>query len=447
MSRIAVIIILAITAALAVTAAVVLRNPPASTDASGPLLNLLPETIVAVTMTDSGGKGNRKLTRTAPGEWLFTVQNSAGAAYTHPADTDRVLAALQSLTRATHAGPAEAPQSATTLLIETEKGPPITIRVGVSALAGRVAVEIADQTGKRSLLAPVGPITFLAADPHVFTARRAIAWPGEPVAISMTRGTETLELERSGRTWKVVKPFASAADRAAVGLLQAALTNLTIASLAPASDHLGKAPAAIIRITTTTTGEPVTRTVALYGKTGEIEAALTTEHGEASAVLAATDLTPIFRDNATFLAKESIDRPAADVMAVSIYKSSEALAAMKSFRRAELSWTTTVDAAAAPIPATDARSLSDLVTLVCEKAAAVVQVSPPADFDEIAMVKITGTAEAPLGTLAIGLSTPPAAAAGGRTRKVLTVMNGTVARLYAVEEGDPMLAWLKANLP
>ena len=181
----------------------------------------------------------------------------------------------------------------------------------------------------------------------------------------------------------------------------------------------------------------------ISGKSGDLDAIYSGPSGPCSLVLKDADLAHLFDDTASFVAKQSLERPSGDILALLVRAPGDGLGNPRTFRRSADTWSD----GAAPLAPGDARLLTTLLETLANSPAAAVLLTPPADFESIASLTALGLSDANLGDLSVGTATSPAAAAAGRTRKILCVTRGTIARLYPVEADDPLLAWLRTIVP
>lgn len=454
MSRTAVLIALALAAVLSVAAAILLA-PPGANPAGPPTVVLLdPAAVSSVSYLDHATKSTRTIApapdpQADPGLFL-TVRNADGTGFARPIDAAKWTAALRTLAAAPNLGPVDAPDSATasTLELQTASGP-IRISLGAAALAGRLPVKVEQNGSARSLAASADVFSYFTGDAAAMLDPAVFRWPNEPTEIRLDRNgpaKDRLVFVRAGRVWRLTQPVETAADRGAVGNLQAALSNLRFKSAAPhrPGPIAGEAGVGVFFADADAPrAQRARQSLILLGRTGEVEAISSSDVSDCALILRDADLAPIFADVASFISKLSLDRPAADAMVVQLRRPAEPLHAAKSIRRRADDWTLE-GAALAP---GDARSLAGLLETLANTPAAAVTLTPPADFEAIASVAVLGLGDAVLGDRTVGIATSPAAAAAGRQRRILCVLQNQIARFYAVEAGDPSLAWLRTFVP
>jgi hypothetical protein len=439
---------LAVAAVLSVVAAVVLRPPTAPEDP-----RLVPFDTTAVTsFSIKDSQATRTLTRDAPGaSWILSVANTDGSMMTWPADTSAIKSALANLASVAHLGPVEplVGLPSCTISLEFPTGS-ITLRAGSTALAGRATIEVSRDNTITTSAAPAGTLAAFTGPITTLLDPAVLRWPSEPTRLTLVRPDRTINLERVGRSWRLTSPIAAPADRKVVGEMQAALSNLRLASAAPVPSGLAPLPALKVQITTGTAESPFVQSISFVSATGS-QATATSPQGSASLILRDPDLEPIFVDLAAILSKQALDRPAADIMAAMLLRPGDELAEPRVVRRDADRWLL----ADQPLPEADAKTFVALLETLCVTPAAATLLETPADFEPLATLRLQALDKVTLGDVSIGLSTPQAAAAGGIKRRVLTIVTttsnptttGSVARLYPVMIDDPMLAFLRANLP
>jgi len=445
MSRVALMIALAVAALLSVVAALVLRTPAVPADPR--LVPFDPAAVTSLLIKDS--QSTRTLTRDATGaSWILSVANTDGSMMAWPADTTAIKSALASLASVGHLGPVESlvGTPSCTILLELSTGS-ITLRSGSTALAGRATIEVSRDNTISTSAAPAGTLAAFTGPLTTLLDHAVLRWPSEPTRLTLVRPDRTINLQRVGRSWRLTAPIAAPADRKAVGELQAALSNLRLASAAPVPPGLAPLPALKVQITTGNTESPLVQSLSFVSATGS-QATATSPQGSASLILSTPDLEPIFVDLAALLSKQALDRPAADIMAALLLRPGDELTEPRVIRRDAERWLL----ADQPLAETDTKTFQALLEILCVTPAAATLLETPVDFEPLATLRVQALDRISIGDVSIGLSTPQAAAAGGIKRRVLTILSRSsptdiVARLYAVNPEDPMLAFLRANLP
>ena len=127
--------------------------------------------------------------------------------------------------------------------------------------------------------------------------------------------------------------------------------------------------------------------------------------GPCSLVLKDADLAHLFDDTASFVAKQSLERPSGDILALLVRAPGDGLGNPRTFRRSADTWSD----GAAPLAPGDARLLTTLLETLANSPAAAVLLTPPADFESIASLTALGLSDANLGDLSVGTATSPAA--------------------------------------
>lgn len=442
MSRVALILVLAVTAILSVVAAVVLRTPTAVTDP-----RLAPFEVQAVTRVEIERAGVKAaFVRDARSAgWTFESAPPVGAPLVWPGDATAITAALTALASTEHLGvvePLSTPPAAR--VIVTTPGETITYALSSSALGGRTTIEVTQSGTTRAYAAASDVLAAITSSASPLLETAALRWPSEPTKLTLARADRSITLERSGRGWRITAPLVAAADRKTVAELQAALTNLRLETVSPVPSGLQDKPALTVGIESGPAGATFSQTIA-FASSSSSQATVTNPAGSARLTLRAPDLEPIFVDLKALLAKQSVERPAADIMALLLLKPGDELTEPRAIARDADRW----KLADKPLPEADTATLAALLETLCSTPAAATLLEVPADFEPIAKLRFQTLQEIQLAELSIGLSTPQAAAAGGVSRKVLTIVSGdgTVTRLYPVSGEDPMLAFLRANLP
>jgi hypothetical protein len=442
MSRVALILVLAVTAILSVVAAVVLRSPPAVTDP-----RLAPFEVQSVTRVEieRGGVKAAFVRDARSAAWTFESTPPVGAPLVWPGDATAISAALATLASTEHLGvvePLSTPPAARVVVTTPKES--ITYALGSSALGGRTTIEVTQSGTTRTFAAASDVLAALTSSASPLLEPAALRWPSEPTKLTLAREDRSITLERSGRGWRITAPITAAADRKTVAELQAALTNLRMESISSVASGLQDKPALTITIESGPAGATFTQTIAFASSSGS-QATVTHPAGSAKLTLRTPDLEPIFVDLKALLAKQAVERPAADITALLLLKPGDELTEPRAISRDADRW----KLAGKPLPEADTATLTALLETLCTTPAAATLLEIPTDFEPIAKVRLRTLQENQLADLSIGLSTPQAAAAGGVSRKVLTIISsdGAIARLYPVSGEDPMLAFLRANLP
>jgi hypothetical protein len=454
MSRTAVTIALLLAALLSVAAAVLLTGGgPGRGVVPARVIDFDPATIRNIQLVLPNGS-LRDIAPLAPptpdAGVCISVRRFDGARYTRRLDPAKYAGLLRDLAAAAPlgAGPIPDPRSAIALDFHLQDGTRRRVTFAQAPLAGSLSASI--PVGDASVGVAVAADTFAAwsGDPAPLLDPAVFRWPGEPTALRLTRGpkdsAETLAFERSGRVWRMTAPVAAAADRPAVANLLAALSNLRLRSAAP--PPLGVPPVAAARVAITFASAATTPDVQfldILGRTGEVEALYDGASGACTLTLRDPDLSHLFDDLTSFLSRQSLDRPAADIMGLLVRDPAEPLKPARAFRRRGEAW----NEGDRPVPPAEARSLALFLETLGNTAAAAVSLTPPADAEPLALAAAVGLLDAALGEVEVSLANAPSAAAAGRTRKVLCLTVARVSRYYAIEADDPLVAWIRTAVP
>jgi hypothetical protein len=440
MSRAALIVALAVAAALAVTAAVLLR-PPSGANNAAPL-RFDPANVTSLSVT--GPDASRTLARQAQG-WIFTLRRADGAGFAHHADSVKVQAALTALAATARLGESAAPdpRGATTIEVTLTDGS-IKIVVGASPLGGRVPVAVTrGPSTTDAFLAPLEPFQPLTgtgssdAGTPAFLDPAVFRWTGVPVSMTLAHGSTRIRAERTGRAWMIREPLDTSADMRAMGMLQAALANLTLSEASPVPP-VSAAGTPAFSISFTEEG-PNGATHALVGSSdGTGSAILTGPLGSVRVVLRDPDLDLLTPKVTTLINHYALPFPAADITKIRVTPPGENAATPRVLARDAEAWT--LDGTT--LQGSSLGAASALTRLLGSQTADLVSLDAPTDFVPVATLSVDlRVSEQPF-TFTIGTSVPPAAAAGGKSLRVLTVVAGPISRLYRPGDDEALMAFL-----
>jgi hypothetical protein len=440
MSRAALIIALAVAAVLAVTAAVLLRPPAGDADAAPHRFDPARVTSLSVTGPDAS------ITFARDGSaWIFTLRRADGTGFAHHADAVKVQAGLAALAGAERLGESAAPDARGATVVEIAHAQAtLRILVGATPLGGRVPLAVTRGAAPPvSFLAPLAPFQPLLdaassaraasawLDPAVFR------WGGVPASITLAHGTTKARLDHVGRVWHLREPFNTHADNRAVGILQAAMANLKLSEASPAPAVPEPNPAFTISFVE---AGPAGASYSLRGSSdGSGVAFLSGPLGDVRIVLRGPDLDLLTPKLTTLINHYASPFPAADITGLRVRPPGNADAPERVFTRKAEAWV--LDET--PLQGASLAAVSALARLLGDHFAQAVSIDPPTDFQPVATLGVDLRVSAPI-TFIVGTSVPPAAAAGGKPVRVLTLVAGPIVRLYKPEEGAAIVPFLSA---
>ncbi len=444
MSRIGVIVALALAGALAVLAMLVLRPRP--TQAPAPLLQFDPARAVALEFRPDAGSPTR-VQRQPDGEWTLAPLDRPNEAW--PAAATQVRAALRILSRLTPTRTSdESPPRASEIRVVLDDARTLTLRVGANALAGQV---LAERTGPDAARGWIGA-ELVDVIRDVPAWRDVAALPGigpETSRITLHSASGSLALARVQGRWALREPVAAPADAQAVARLVSRLSSTRIEEFlnAPAPPEAGldspQAQATIegdLRDPNNPAAITTIRRTLSIGRTKDLssKSAYARIEGVGSsprdAVISASTLAELTTDPAAYVSRVSLAVPPAEIGAITLTAPSWS----RTFQRTLDGWTlsTGTGQPATRIPDQDpvlAQLLDSLAVANCEQAQ--VAGAPSSGI----RAEISSAAGTPIASLT--LAAQPSA--NGQIDR-LVVANGPVLRSYSASKA-PDLASLIAK--
>jgi hypothetical protein len=447
MSRAALLVALTLAAALAVTAAVLMR-PPANAKSASPLA-FDPARVTSLSVTSPDGSCTFARDGAA---WIFTMRRADGAGFAHYADSAKIQAALAMLAAVRGADEASAPdpRGATTLELTLADGT-IRVVVGSNPLSGRVPVSITravagDRGTATAFLGPLEPFepliraTGSSSAASSFLDSSVFRWTGAPTSITISKDGTIIRAERVGIMWHLRSPLETPADYRAMGQIQAALANLSLQEASPAPAGPMPATAFSVAFTVEDATSPEHSLSVLSDGSGA--ALLTSPLGTTLIVLRDIDVDRLTPRVTTVINHIASAFPTADLTTIRVSPPSEDAGPGRTYTRRADTWTE----GEAPLQETPLAAVSALAQLLGNRRADAVYLDPPTGFAPVANLLVdVRVSKQPL-SFVIGTADSPTASAGGPARRVLALRAGPITRLYPLNEFESILAFLSATV-
>lgn len=416
MSPKAVLALLVLTIALAVTTWLVTRAPrtvaaPAKLFASSDLSK-----VEAIELSHSTGTFLRLSRQDAAADrWMLTWKDPAGD-QRWPASTSRVRGALRLLSGLVTAGPLEHPSGPRTTITFTLPGTPVVARVDEAIVSGRAAIAVDDTAP--AMVDPGLHSVLTTPDPSVWRDPAAFPSPiADAARLTISAGGQELALARVGKQWAIVKPVAEPADRAMVDELLKSLASIGAQRFVPDTNGGWDAPTAAVRIEIdqrTPVGDQIERSTLvqelLIGGAGDIggstilaRAAASTvagsnrsqSWGPAAMVLARDAVAALSTDPATVIARSPAPGARADAARVRLAPADVLGAKPIEFARTLSGWTRD----GTPISDADAKGVEALLSLVFDTRANSVRSKADSGAAAIGTISLFREDGAPIATI------------------------------------------------
>jgi len=466
MSKVGVIVALAVAVALAALALLLGGRGVPQADRGGPFLDFDPARVVEIRVTKNDGSFDAVRRGQDPGAWSVISGGPDGKeTEPWPAGATQVRSVLRILSTLSPERPAEAGATmdgqARTVKLVLDDQQSRELQLSPRALGGLVLAK----TGTRSgwVGSEVGKMLAVSG-PRDWRDPSALPGLGLDIARITLKGQGgAVVLARVQGRWGVREPVAEPAEPAAVVKLLSALQTVRVTDFLDAGTPEGtglESPIAELsvesdsregegaqaRVVTTRTSLAAGQAAEMGAKT--VFARLSRSRGgitEYSRVVIVSGevLAAITTDPASYFSRRALSAPEADVGGLVI---SPQAAAARTYRRTIDGWEADSSGVPATVSRADSEAIAALLGVVSQTPTDQVIYSeswppalgPQAESRAVAAVEIHGAGGAPMATF--GVSAAVLSANGAREQMI--IRSGQVWRVYAAEPSAAVLIWL-----
>lgn len=376
-----------------------------------------------------------------------------------PAETSRVQALLRLISEARDGADAQAMPTAIFLTLLRESGDPVRLAIDPNTLGGAGRVARLTTDGRVQSVASIDEQFVRALESNAIESWRSkdlLYWPPEATTGFDTRtGSDSIELTKAGGAWVMQAPIAIKADPATVEGSLLLLSKSGVDRFLPAQsprDEAWKDPARTIRLAsrsnanatrrdieqTIQVGPAIDSTSRMVRITATDLAANSILWGPETAIVNSSTLEAIPSTPNAFVARRSLDLPAADIGAIEIESSGHRTIVKRT--------------AAGTFGDTDA-TIRDLLRLLTETPASQIKIlesaspsTPDASADSI-RIRALGPKSEPLGEFTLKAASVASKTSGAPPVPAIEITDRLVARSIPWQRPADFLASLRAIKP